>query len=87
MNGASAGSLRVTFLSRRSLCMRQSAQRRLRPMTYVSWREDFCRGGFRRLGLALRACSPICRCELRPRGPGHRHSYLLRGAIGRGGCR
>ena len=87
MNGASVGFLRVTFLSRRSLCMRQSAQRRLRPMTYVSWREDFCRGGFRRLGLALRACSPICHCELRPRGPGHRHSYLLRGAIGRRGCR
>ena len=21
-------------------------------MTYVTWREDFCRGGFRRLGLA-----------------------------------
>ena len=39
-------------------------------MTYVTWREDFCRGGFRRLGLALRACSPICRCELCPRGPG-----------------
>jgi hypothetical protein len=50
MNGASAGSLRVTFLSRRSLCMRQSAQRRLRPMTYVTGARRFLPRGFSPIG-------------------------------------
>jgi hypothetical protein len=50
MNGASVGFLRVTFLSRRSLCMRQSAQRRLRPMTYVTGARRFLPRGFSPIG-------------------------------------